>query len=67
MIDTVINQKSVIDNVKSYWKSVTTNNQSNLDKLPSFEKSTAVNSTPNQQITNKNGLQINILEKKKHE
>ena len=57
MIDTVIDQRSVIDNVKSYWKNATSNNQSTLDTMPSFEKSTAENSTPNQQISNKNGLQ----------
>ena len=57
MIYTVIHQKSVIDNVKSYWKNATTNNQSTLDTIPSFDKSTADNSTPNQQISNKNGLQ----------
>ena len=39
MLDTVINQRSVTENVKSYWKSVTKTNRSNSDALPSIRNS----------------------------
>ena len=56
-IDKVIKKISVKDNVKSNWKSVTTNHQYKYDTLMHIGQSSIEYGKPNQEIRTKNGYQ----------